>query len=237
MLDSGTLLHTEECSLTGGRVFLSVFNPGDPRKNAAALMLGFQEYLQRSKRNDLLIIKLVLDGSKGSLRRALSDHLPKFFDNAGVPFSFVDCPNILLVRDHLTPDELALLYQAADFYVCTSGAEGQGLPVQEAMAAGLVPISSRETAMADYINADNAIIMQAETAPIPLQVSNGYGLSGLDWRPVSAREVARALAEAAALPAAEYEKRSQAAVDTIRNLYGTERITARLRERMDALTS
>jgi glycosyltransferase involved in cell wall biosynthesis len=237
MLDSGTLLHTEECSLTGGRVFLSVFNPGDPRKNAAALILGFQEYLQRSKRNDLLIIKLVLDGSKGSLRRALSDHLPKFFDNAGVPFSFVDCPNILLVRDHLTADELALLYQAADFYVCTSGAEGQGLPVQEAMAAGLVPISSRETAMADYINADNAIIMQAETAPIPLQVSNGYGLSGLNWRPVSAREVARALAEAAALPAAAYEQRSQAAVDTIRTLYGTERITARLLERMDALTS
>jgi len=237
MLDSGTLLHTEECSLTGGRVFLSVFNPGDPRKNAAALILGFQEYIQRSKRNDLLIIKLVLDGSKGSLRRALSEHLPKFFEEAGVPFLFIDCPNILLVRDHLTTDELALLYQAADFYVCSSGAEGQGLPVQEAMAAGLVPISTRETAMEDYIDADNAIIMHAQSAPIPLQVSNGYGLNGLSWRPVGHREVARALAEASALSAAAYEARSQAAVDRIRALYGFDRITLRVKERMEAIAS
>jgi glycosyltransferase involved in cell wall biosynthesis len=185
----------------------------------------------------MLIVKLVLDGTKGSLRRALSDHLPKYFEEIGVPFSFVDCPNILLVRDHLPAEDLAMLYRAADFYVCTSGAEGQGLPVQEAMAAGLVPISTRETAMEDYIDADNSIVMQAETAPIPYQVSAAYGLWGVTWRPVGAHEVARALAAAAALSPDAYAKRSEAAVQRIRTLYGYEPTAARVKQRLAALVS
>jgi len=237
MLDTGTLLHAEECSVNGGLVFLSILNPGDPRKNAAALILGFQEFLHRSKRNDILIIKLVLDGTKGSLRRALSDQLPKYFDDTGVPFSFVDCPNILLVRDHLPAEELAMLYRAADFYVCTSGAEGQGLPVQEAMAAGLVPISTRETAMEDYIDEKNSVVMQAETAPIPYQVSTAYGLWGVTWRQVGAHEVARALAASVALSPDAYAARSEAAVERIRTLYGYEPTTARVKQRIAAFVS
>jgi len=236
-LDTGTLLHTEECSLSGGRVFLSVFNPGDPRKNAAALILGFQEFIQRSKRNDLLIIKLVLDGTKGSLRKALSEQLPKFFDEIGVPFGLVDCANIMVVRDHLSAEEIAMLYQAADFYVCTSGAEGQGLPVQEAMAAGLVPISTRETAMEDYVDEENGIVMQAASAPIPYQVSAAYGISGVTWRRVGPHEVARALAEAASLPASDYARRSRAAVDRIEALYGFAPVAARLAERIEVLAA
>ncbi len=236
-LDTGTLLHTEECSLGGGRVFLSIFNPGDPRKNAAALILGFQEFIQRTKRHDLLIIKLVLDGTKGSLRRALSEHLPKFFDEIGVPFGLIDCPNIMVVRDQLSAEEIEMLYQAADFYVCTSGAEGQGLPVQEAMAAGLVPISTRETAMEDYVDSENGIVMQAAPAPIPHQVSAAYGIWGVTWRLVSPHEVARALAEAAALPDADYARRSRAAVEKIKSLYGFAPVAARLKQRIEALAA
>jgi glycosyltransferase involved in cell wall biosynthesis len=237
MLDVGTLLYADECGQEGGRIFLSIFNPGDPRKNAAALILGFAEFLQRSRRDDLLIIKFVLDGSKGSLRRTLSDHLPKFFDEIGVPLSLIDCPNILLIRDQLSDDELSALYQAADFYICASGAEGQGLPVQEAMAAGLVPISTRETAMADYIGPENAVVMEAAPAQIPLQVSQAYGLHGLTWRLPGHQDIARALAEAVALSPADYARRSKAAVETIRSLFGTKAVAARFMDRLKALTA
>jgi glycosyltransferase involved in cell wall biosynthesis len=236
-LDNGTLLHTEECSLSDGRVFLSIFNPGDPRKNAAALILGFQEFIQRSKRNDLLIIKLVLDGTKGSLRKALSEQLPKFFDEIGVPFGFVDCPNIMVVRDQLSAEEIAMLYQAADFYVCASGAEGQGLPVQEAMACGLVPVSTRQTAMEDYVDSENGIVMAAAPAPVPQQVSIAYGLWGVSWRLVCPHEVARALAEAAALPPADYARRSRAAIARIKAVYGFAPVAAQLKQRMQAIAA
>src|SRR5208337_582055 len=107
-------------------------------------------------------------------------------------------------------EDLTSLYQAAEFYVCTSAAEGQGLPLQEAMAAGLVPISPAATAMEDYIKEDHAIVMQPKPAPIPLRVAQDYGLSDLSWNLVDYREVVSGLTRAVALPPAEYQRRSRA---------------------------
>ncbi len=236
-LDNSTMFRADDCRAAGGRVFFSVFNPGDPRKNVAALLLGFQEYLRRSKRNDLLIVKLVLDGSPQSLRNALAKQLPKYFEYAGIPISFVDCANILLVPGHLSVEELGGLYRAADFYVCTSAAEGQGLPVQEAMAAGLVPISSAETAMADYIKPGHAIVMQAKSAHIPLQVSSAYGLWGLSWRLVDHHEVMRALQLAAEMPQDEYTRRSRAARQFIQKEYGFDAVRKKLLRRLKELAA
>lgn len=236
-LNGGTLFRADDCSARDGRVFLSIFNPGDPRKNAASLLLGFQDFLLRTRRNDLLIIKLVLDGSKDSFRDALLKGLPKHFDELGVPFYLMDCPNILLVPGRLSEEELDDLYQASDFYLCASGAEGQGLPVQEAMATGLVPISSRETAMGDYVDESNGLVMRAVDAPIPLQVSEAYGLMGLTWRVVNHQEIARALAAAVELSTTDYAQRSQAAVDRIRGQYGYDCVTSRVLARLEALSA
>ena len=49
------------------------------------------------------------------------------------------------------------LYEAADFYLCTSIAEGQNLPMLEAMSFGVVPVSPRHTAMRDYLDNDNSV--------------------------------------------------------------------------------
>jgi glycosyltransferase involved in cell wall biosynthesis len=236
-LDNSTMFRADDCRAAGGRVFFSVFNPGDPRKNVASLFLGFQEYLRRTKRNDLLIVKLVLDGSPQSLRNALAKQLPKYFEYAGVPISFVDCANILLVPAHLSAEELGGLYRSADFYVCTSAAEGQGLPVQEAMAAGLVPISSAETAMADYIKPDHAIVMQTKPAPIPLQVAQAYGLWGLSWRLVDHHEVVRALQIAAEMPQDEYARRSRAARMFIHKKYGFDAVRSKFLKRVKELAA
>lgn len=236
-LDNSTMFRADDCRAAGGRVFFSVFNPGDPRKNVAALFLGFQEYLRRTKRNDLLIVKLVLDGSPQSLRNAVSKQLPKFFEYAGVPISFIDCANILLVPERLSTEVLGGLYRSADFYVCTSAAEGQGLPVQEAMAAGLVPISSAETAMADYIKPDHAIVMQTKSAQIPLQVSSAYGLWGLSWRLVDHHEVVRALQLAAEMPQDEYMRRSRAARQFIHEEYGFDAVRTKFLLRLKELAA
>jgi len=234
-LDRNTMFRALETRATGGRVFLSVLNPGDPRKNAAALLLGFQEFQRRCNRNDLLIVKLVLSGMPESLRNALSEQLPKYFDYIGVPFSYIDCANILLVPEHLSTDDLASLYQAADFYLCTSAAEGQGLPVQEAMAKGLVPISPAVTAMEDYIKGDFAIIMQPQPAPIPLQVAQAYALSGLSWQLVDHHEVVDGLRRAVALDQDEYDRRSRAAWQFIHDNYGFQALRDKLLARKQEL--
>ena len=236
-LDRVTLFRAAETRATGGRVFLSVFNPGDPRKNVAALLLGFQEFQSQRKHRDLLIIKLVLPASADSLRDALTKDLPKYFDYSGVPFSFLDCGNIVVVPEHLSTEDLASLYQAADFYVCTSAAEGQGLPLQEAMAAGLVPISPAVTAMEDYVKDNHAIIMQPKRAPIPMSVAQAYGLSDLSWKLVDSHEVVLALTKAVALSPMEYQRRARAAWKFIHDNYGFDAIRQRLLARLEELTA
>ena len=52
------------------------------------------------------------------------------------------------------------LLQTANFYLCTSSTEGLNLPMIQAMSNGVVPISTRATAMADYINEKNAIVIE-----------------------------------------------------------------------------
>ncbi|WP_297443835.1 glycosyltransferase [Acidocella sp.] len=234
-LEQATLLRAHETRAAGGRVFVSVFNPSDPRKNIGALLLGFQSFLRRQRRADLLIIKLVLADTQDALRLALREQMPRAFERIGVPFSFMDCANILVVPEHLTPDALSNLYRAADFYVCTSAAEGQGLPMQEAMAAGLVPISPAITAMADYILPGHAVVMAATRAPIPLQTAEAYGLGGLSWNMVDHREVSAALAAAAAMAPDEHERRARAAWQFIRDHYGFDVLRETLLARRKAL--
>lgn len=236
-LNNNAIFRADDCHDFGGKVFFSVFNPGDPRKNAAALFLGFQEYLRRTNRNDLLVVKLVLDGSAESIKNALTNELPKYFDYAGIPMSFMDCSNILLVPSLLSSEEMAALYRAADFYVCTSAAEGQGLPLQEAMAAGLVPISSAETAMADYIKPDHAIVIGTKSAPIPLQVAQTYGLWGVNWRLPDHHDVMRGFEQAAAMPQDEYKKRSRKAQRFIQNRYGFDAIHKKILARIKELAA
>ncbi len=236
-LAEGTLFRADDCTAAGGRVFLSVLNPGDPRKNVAALLFGFQDFLLRTKRNDMLIVKLVVDGQPSSLAKVLSETLPTHFDNHGLSFPLMDCARILVVPSRLSEQDMASLYDAAHFYVCTSGAEGQGLPVQEAMAVGMVPISSRETAMADYVTEENGVVMQTEEAPLPMQISLAYGLSGISWRTVTAREVSRALESASAMAHSAYEKRAAAAAATIERQYSPARVGALFDERIDYLTA
>lgn len=236
-LEASTLVRAAETRMAAGRVFISVLNPGDPRKNVAALLLGFQDFQRRHKRNDLLIVKLVLPNAENALREALSKDLPSQFDYLGIPFSFIDCPNILLVPENLTTDDLASLYQAADFYVCASAAEGQGLPIQEAMAAGLVPISPAVTAMEDYIRAEHAIIMQPKPAAIPQRIADAYGLPGLTWRLVDYHEIAAALAQAVALPSEEFQRRSFAAWKFIHDHYSFDAVGTKLKKRIKELSA
>ena len=100
----------------------------------------------------------------------------------------------------MTEEELNALYSIADYYVCTSYCEGQNLPMLEAMSEGAIPISPTHTAMADYIDDQNAIILQSEVMEVPA-LSGHYRLWGQPTNVISADEVERALHRSHALGA------------------------------------
>jgi glycosyltransferase involved in cell wall biosynthesis len=63
--------------------------------------------------------------------------------------------------DHVPDDDLALLYNAADVYVCCSYLEGFGYPVVEAMACG-TPVISSNAASLPEVTGNAAILVPAD---------------------------------------------------------------------------
>jgi len=149
----GEVLKTYEKS----KVFFSVFNPYDRRKQIKSMMTAF-EMAQKKQPEMVLIVKLVIDNintTLGTIQEILSSH-----------HGFTGNNNrIIFIGDILSDGQMKKLVKMSDFYLCTSSTEGLNLPIIEAMAQGLVPISTKATAMADYINENNSIVMEHEELP------------------------------------------------------------------------
>ena len=64
----------------------------------------------------------------------------------------IESDRIAFFNAFLSEAQMTALYSLADFYLCTSVAEGQNLPLLEAMAHGTVPVTTANTAMLDYID-------------------------------------------------------------------------------------
>jgi glycosyltransferase involved in cell wall biosynthesis len=66
---------------------------------------------------------------------------------------------VIFLADFLSDRQMAALYSIADFYLSTSHCEGFNAPLLEAMSYGTFPVSTRNTAMLDYIDEGNAIVI------------------------------------------------------------------------------
>lgn len=67
---------------------------------------------------------------------------------------------------------IAEVYRACDAFVAPSRAEGWGLPISEAMACGLPTITTRYSAMTDYANDRNALLLDHRLVPIPTRLAD-----------------------------------------------------------------
>ncbi len=144
------------------KVYLSVFNPFDLRKQIRPLVEGFQKYLEREP-NALLLLKTSSpeDTNETINARLLSHQLS---DERELALNEVS-ERIWITNSSLSEREMADLYQCVSFYICTSSAEGQNLPLLEAMSWGVVPVTVNHTAMADYIDDSNAVIIESRLEP------------------------------------------------------------------------
>jgi glycosyltransferase involved in cell wall biosynthesis len=142
------------------RIYLTVLNPEDFRKNLDAMLRAF-DLFSRTRRDAVLVVKVLTAASRFHLLDVLCDVIPNKMASGTVLRS----DNIVFFNDFLSERELSYLYSIADFYLCTSLCEGQNLPLLEAMAHGVVPVSTANTAMADYIHAENAIVIRGRLEP------------------------------------------------------------------------
>ena len=218
------------------KVFLSVLNPEDDRKNIHAMLAAFTKFSQRNP-DVILIVKLVTTLDRGRIQLTIGDFVHHVIRVRILDQSILQSDQIYFTTEYLSDKTMRILYQASDYYLCTSIAEGQNLPLMEAMANGVVPISPRHTAMADYLDDENSIPVEFEQvnhfnqnlAPI------NAGIRSFPITYSSTADVLQALKRALAMPEERYRSLSENAAKTIRETYSPEQVVAKVNERIQAI--
>ncbi len=131
-----------------GRVYTTILNPEDGRKNWEDIVTAFC-FAFRDDSSKTLVLKLTCPDMSPTWGRLF--HL---FSQLN-PFA---C-RVVVIHGFLSADEMGALVEVTDFVVNASSAEGQCLPLLEFMSAGVPAIAPCHTAMASYINPENAIVL------------------------------------------------------------------------------
>jgi len=162
-----------------GAVYTSVFDPDDGRKNWEDMVTAFC-WAFRDQQDATLILKMNntnVTTFLGTLKLLFST-LPVF-----------KC-RVVAVHGRLSDAELRAIQEATHFVVNSSLGEGECLPLMEFMAQGVPAISPNHTAMADYINEDNAFVVSSSLQPgfwpFDERKSLGTLLHRIDWMSLKA---------------------------------------------------
>jgi glycosyltransferase involved in cell wall biosynthesis len=132
-----------------GVIYTSVFNPSDGRKNWEDMLSAFCVTF-RDVEDATLVFKLTHHDAK----EALTDILHHLYKNQSYR-----C-RIVLIYGYLADADYERLVQATRYVVNTAYGEGQCLPLMEFMSCGKPAVAPRTTAMIDYLDADNAFIIE-----------------------------------------------------------------------------
>jgi glycosyltransferase involved in cell wall biosynthesis len=128
-----------------GVVYCSVFNPEDGRKNWHDMLCAFCMTL-RDQPDATLIFKLSHHDPEVAFQH-LQETLYRLW-----PFK---C-RVVLIHGFLDDADYEKLVGATSYAVNASAGEGQCLPLMEFMSAGKPSIAPWNTALLDYLNADNS---------------------------------------------------------------------------------
>jgi glycosyltransferase involved in cell wall biosynthesis len=212
----------------GGRkseTIVSVLNPHDRRKDLRTLLTGFAGAVDACSNPPILVLKLVID----NVTTRMSDVAGILVDGLKVPETGFN--NVIVVGEQLSAETLTQFYGCSDYYLTVSRAEGQNLPLIEAMLCGCVAIAPSHTAMADYISPDTAVVIPSRLKRA-IPESNAFGYDGLFWHQADPDDVSCSIKTAIALAP---QRRAEIATDGRRHcvdLYSGRVVANRLLSRM-----
>jgi glycosyltransferase involved in cell wall biosynthesis len=137
-----------------GYVFLTVLNPYDGRKNWQDMVTAFCTGLRHCA-DATLILKFTHVDSSFAMDdvRSLLKKLPPF-----------QC-RVVAVDEFLDASRYRKLVAASTFAVNSSLAEGQCLPLMEAMSCGVPVIAPQHTGMSDYVDDQVGFVVRSSQEP------------------------------------------------------------------------
>lgn len=137
-----------------GIVYSTVMNPQDGRKNWEDMVTAFC-WAFRDEENATLVLKMTHHNLTTFLGKLL------LLYSQMTPFK---C-RVVAVHGFLTDKQYQTLIDSTHFVVNSSHCEGQCLPLMEFMGQGIPAIAPKHTAMLDYIDENNALIVKSSTYP------------------------------------------------------------------------
>lgn len=208
-------------------LFCMVFNVHDYRKNLRPLLDAFVR-IAKSWSNAYLLLKINMLGEDDYV---MNDRLFQHQLSLGNEmFPPLVSDRVWMTSDTLSSDELGKLYDISSFYACSAHAEGQNLPLLEAMSRGVVPVTVTHTAMADYINESNAITVASELRPMDPKLVQRYGMPGAHTYYTRGQEIFDKLKRAIEISDEDYAKLSDEAVNTVRDQFSSKVLGKQVRE-------
>ena len=209
-----------------GVVYTSIFNPNDGRKNWQDLLTSFLVALS-DKRDATLVVKLV---SRNPVALAKFLHFYRGRDIAH------QC-RLVVTSEFLTEEQLVDLTAASTYYIQTTRAEGNCLPLMNFLAAGRPGVSPCHSAISDYFDADVGFVAQSHPEPAAwphdpqLRTRSTWGR--LVWPSMveQIRESYRVATESPEL----YQQLAQNAKSRLRDWAGADNVAARLVNALDSV--
>jgi glycosyltransferase involved in cell wall biosynthesis len=171
--------------------FLYILNPHDIRKNFGNLVTAFVKFRQEHP-DAILLLKMTAQGDLGKLQTtAFRREFPSFPETT--------FENVYFIPQKLSDSKLQMLIDSCQNYVSPSRAEGQNLPLCEAMVSGRVCITPDHTSMSDYVTNDSAIILESNTWMIDESTHKYKDFWGFSWFNVGEQTILDALIKAVSL--------------------------------------
>jgi len=137
-----------------GVVYTSIFSPVDGRKNWHDMVTGFLQAL--GDRADVtLVLKLIASDPRG-VRDVLAH-----YNRLQLPHR---C-RIVIISDFISQQQMLNLVRASAYYLTTTRAEGNCLPLMDYLAAARPGISGCHTAISDYFSEDLGLVLESHPEP------------------------------------------------------------------------
>jgi glycosyltransferase involved in cell wall biosynthesis len=165
--------------------FLYILNPHDIRKNFGNLVTAFARFREEHP-DALLLLKMTAQGDLSKLQAsAFRREFPSFLETT--------FDNVYFIPQKLSDSKLQMLINSCQNYVSPSRAEGQNLPLCEAMVSGRVCITPDHTSMSDYVTNDSAIILESNAWMIDETTHKYKDFWGFSWFNVGEQTILDAL--------------------------------------------
>jgi glycosyltransferase involved in cell wall biosynthesis len=211
-----------------GVVYTSIFNPEDGRKNWQDLVTAFLLALGDCP-DATLVLKLV------ARNRRCADAVLGHYARLDLAHR---C-RLLVVTDFISREQMAELARGTTFYVTSTRAEGNCLPLMDSLAAGRPAVSPWHTAISDYFGAHAGFVVESHPEPAAWPQDSRLRCR-TNWHRLvwtSLAEKLRYSYEIAKGDVAAYERLSQQARRTMQGWSHPDVVGIRLRGAIDAVVA